>query len=173
MLSGITYSDFSDPSGLNLMNNAQIAEGNILRLTPAVGGMEGAAWYTDDKPYVSVDWETTFEFNLNENQDSPGGSDGFVFIVQNHAPTYLRGGGGTLGYFELPNSLAVEFDTFQNSEANDPSQSHISIHTNGTDEIAGKSHYPWDRMTRPRSSTTLPRTQPRLAIHRGVCSVLG
>ena len=134
MLAGITYNDFSDATGLQLVGDAAIANGNILRLTPAAGGMEGAAWHTADKPFVSVDWETTFDFNLNENVDSPGGSDGFVFIIQNHAPTYLSGGGGTLGYYNLPNSLAVEFDTFQNSEANDPSQSHISVHTNGIGE---------------------------------------
>ncbi len=132
VLSGITFNDFGDPTGLNLVGDAAIASGNILRLTPAVGGMEGAAWYVAEKPFVSVDWETTFAFNLNENYDSPGGSDGFVFIVQNYQPTFLSGGGGTLGYYHLPNSLAVEFDTFQNSEVNDPSGSHISIHTNGT-----------------------------------------
>ena len=115
------------------MGDAAIAGGNILRLTPAVGSMEGAAWYNVEKPYVSVPWETTFAFNLNENFDAPGGSDGFTFVIQNHQPTYLAGGGGTLGYYALPNSLVVEFDTFQNSEVNDPSSSHISVHTNGTD----------------------------------------
>ncbi len=132
VLSGITFNDFSDSTGLTLVGDAAIAGGNILRLTPAEGSMEGAAWYAVDTPYVSVDWETTFAFNLNENAGSPGGSDGFVFIVQNYQPTYLAGGGGTLGYYNLPNSLAVEFDTFQNSEVNDPSQSHVSVHTNGT-----------------------------------------
>ena len=133
LLSAITFNDFSDASGLTLVGDAAIAGGSILRLTPAVGGMEGAAWYNVEKPYVSVPWETMFAFNLNENFDAPGGSDGFTFVIQNHQPTYLAGGGGTLGYFALPNSLVVEFDTFQNSEVNDPSPSHISVHTNGTD----------------------------------------
>ena len=79
-----------------------------------------------------VDWETTFAFNLNENAGDIGGSDGFTFVVQNYQPTYLAGGGGTLGYYNLPNSLVVEFDTFQNSEVDDPSPSHISVHSNGT-----------------------------------------
>ena len=130
-LLSVSYPNFSDSTGLNLVGDAAIADGNILRLTPAVGGMEGAAWYGEEKQFVSVDWETTFDFNLNENFDEPGGSDGFVFIVQNTDPTYLAGGGGPLGYNNLSNSLAVEFDTFQNSEASDPSQSHISVHTNG------------------------------------------
>lgn len=127
----ISYPDFSDPAGLTLLGDAAIANGNTLRLTPAAGSMEGAAWHAE-KQFVSVDWETTFEFNLNENVGDVGGSDGFTFVIQNHAPAYLAGGGGTLGYNALPNSLVIEFDTFQNSESSDPSQSHISVHTNGT-----------------------------------------
>ncbi|XZE56600.1 Calx-beta domain-containing protein [Planctomycetaceae bacterium SH139] len=127
----ISYPDFSDSSGLTLLGDAAVADGNTLRLTPAVEGVNGAVWH-ENKQFVSVDWETSFDFNLNENVGDVGGSDGFAFIIQNHAPTYLAGGGGRLGYDALPNSLVVEFDTFQNSEPGDPSQSHISVHTNGT-----------------------------------------
>ncbi|MFN3191759.1 MAG: tandem-95 repeat protein [Aureliella sp.] len=127
----ISYPDFSDSTGLTLLDDAAIANGNTLRLTPAASSMEGAAWHTD-KQFVSVDWETSFDFNLNENTGNFGGSDGFTFVIQNHAPTYLAGGGGTLGYDALPNSLVVEFDTYLNADVNDPSESHISIHTNGT-----------------------------------------
>jgi len=130
MLSFI-YADFSDASGLNLIGDAAIANGNTLRLTPAIGGMEGAAWYALEKPFVFDAWETTFDFNLNGQNGGYDGSDGFTFVVQNTDPTFLSGGGGTLGYYNLPNSLVVEFDTFRNSEVNDPSQSHISVHTNG------------------------------------------
>ena len=147
-MSTIAFDDFSDASGLTLLGDAAIAGGNILRLTPAVGSMEGAAWYNVEKPYVSVPWETTFAFNLNENFDAPGGSDGFTFVIQNHQPTYLAGGGGTLGYYSLPNSLVVEFDTFQNSEVNDPSPSHISVHTNGTNPNS------WDEALSIGSYTT-------------------
>ena len=130
----ISFPDFTDPSGLALVGDASAPAGteNALRLTPAIGGQQGAAWYTAEKQFVAIDWETTFDFNLSENQDAPGGSDGFVFVVQNHDPSFLAGGGGTLGYNNLPNSLAVEFDTFQNGNVNDPSGSHISVHTNGT-----------------------------------------
>ena len=133
-LRSFAFPDFTDPSGLALVGDASAPAGNenALRLTPAVSGQSGAAWYTAEKQFVAIDWETTFDFNLSENQDAPGGSDGFVFVVQNHDPSFLAGGGGTLGYNNLPNSLAVEFDTFQNGNVNDPSGSHISVHTNGT-----------------------------------------
>jgi hypothetical protein len=127
----ISYPDFSDPTGLNLIRDAAIANGNTLRLTPAASGKEGAAWYSAEKQFVALPWETSFDFNLNENSsDSFGGSDGFTFAIQNFDPTYLAGGGSHLGYTSLANSLVVEFDTFQS--LGDPSDSHISVHTNGT-----------------------------------------
>ena len=133
VLSGIAFSDFSDSTGLSLVGNATISGGNVLRLTPAAGSMAGGAWYVAEKPIVSLNWETTFAFNLNGYDGSPGnGADGFAFIVQNYEAPYLSNGHATLGYDGLPNSLAIEFDTFQNTDVSDPSHSHISVHTNGT-----------------------------------------
>lgn len=132
LLAGFNFADFSASGTLSLVGDAAITADNRLRLTPAEGGRAGAAWYTAEKEFVGAAFSTTFQFQLANNFDSPGGSDGFVFIIQNSAPTYLSGGGGTLGYYGLQNSLAVEFDTFQNSEVADPSGSHISVHTNGT-----------------------------------------
>ena len=49
----------------------------------------------------------------------------------------LGGGAGGIGYNGMLNSLVVEFDTWQNNGTNDPwndpSKSHISVHTNGTE----------------------------------------
>jgi len=132
LLAGFNFPNFDDPSPLTLIGDAAITADDRLRLTPAAGGQEGAAWYTLEKQFVGYEFSTTFQFQMADNFDSPGGSDGFVFAIQNAVPNYLAGGGGTLGYHNLPSSLVVEFDTFQNSEAGDPSESHISIHTNGT-----------------------------------------
>jgi VCBS repeat-containing protein len=126
----ISYPDFSDPTGLNLIRDAAIANGNTLRLTPAASGKEGAAWYTAEKQFVALPWETSFDFNLNENSGgTSGGSDGFTFAIQNFDPTYLAGGGHHMGYTSLANSLVVEFDTVQKGGS---SGSLISVHTNGT-----------------------------------------
>jgi hypothetical protein len=144
---------------LSLVGDASITVDNRLRLTPAVGGQEGAAWYTAAMQFVGLSFETSFQFQMTENFDPPGGSDGLVFIIQNHAPTYLAGGGGTLGYDLLPNSLAIEFDTFQNSEVNDPSPSHISIHTNGTG-LNG-----WSESLSLGSYSTMPALLDDAAIH--------
>jgi subtilisin family serine protease len=129
------FSDFADASAkLNLLSSASVSADSRLRLTPAEGGRVGAAWYTVEKPLVAGYFETTFQFHLHAGSDSGGigGSDGFAFVIQNSSPLELRGGGGGLGYVGMPNSVAIEFDTFRNSELNDPSESHISVHTGGT-----------------------------------------
>lgn len=127
----IDFQNFSNTSGLNLVGDAAVANSQTLRLTPALMSQQGAAWYTE-KQFVSTDWESTFTFNLNENFGDVGGSDGFAFVIQNDDPTHLIGGGGALGYQSLRNSVAIEFDTYQNTGFSDPSGSHISVHTNGT-----------------------------------------
>jgi hypothetical protein len=129
--SGFTFADFTNTGGLNLIGAATVTNSNRLRLTPAQGST-GAAWYVADKAFVAGDFETTFQFQLATATGGADGSDGFAFVIQNSSPTELRGGGGALGYSGMPNSVAVEFDTFLNTENGDPSQSHISVHTNGT-----------------------------------------
>ena len=132
LLAGFNFADFSNIAGLNLEGVAAITSDNRLRLTPAIGGQVGAAWYSAEKEFVTGNFSTTFQFQLANNFDSPGGSDGFTFAIQNTSPTYVAGGGGNLAYNGLLNSLVVEFDTFQNSEFGDTSQSSISVHSNGT-----------------------------------------
>jgi hypothetical protein len=135
--SSFKFTNFSDVSGFNLQGNAASAVNSsgasVLRLTPAVGGQVGSAWYNVQKPLVAGNFTTTFQFELsNGSGGSNGGSDGFSFGIQNSNPTFLGGGGGSLGYDGLRNSVVVEFDTFQNSQLGDTSNSEIAVHTNGT-----------------------------------------
>ena len=67
------------------------------------------------------------------------GADGMAFVVQNHSPSALGPEGSGLGYGHagepntpegIPNSLAVEFDTFQ-YYSGDPADNHIAVHTRG------------------------------------------
>jgi len=44
-----------------------------------------------------------------------GSADGTTFTMQNNNPSALGVGGGGLGYFGIPNSAAVKFDTFNNA----------------------------------------------------------
>ena len=94
----------------------------------------GSAWYNVEKPLVAGNFSTTFQFKLSGGSDGNGtnGSDGFTFVIQNGSSTALYRGANGVGYDGMPDSVAIEFDTFQNSEMNDTSQSSISVHTNGT-----------------------------------------
>ena len=122
----IDYANFSDTSELNLVVDAvgRRCE-NALHVTPLVTNQRGAAWHTS-KQLVSLGFTTTFDFQTTGN-----GSDGFAFVVQNDAVDSMGGGGGGLGYKNIPNSLALEFDTFQNNF--DPNNNHVSVQTLGTD----------------------------------------
>jgi len=109
---------------------------DTLRLTPAIR-TAGSAFATDSfliNPNTS--FFTTFSFRIS-GSDGTGGADGFAFVVQNDpdGASALGTGGGFLGYAGIDNSMAIEFDTFQNSGVNtedgraaffnDPDDNHI------------------------------------------------
>ena len=96
-------------------------------MTPAEANQKGGAWHTE-KQFVSVDFETTFDFELSEGDNDPDGGAGFVFVIQNDNDSALGGG---FGYDGTVNSLAVEFDTYKNTKYGDTSESQVSVHTRG------------------------------------------
>ena len=126
-----TYPNFASTAGLTQVGNAATAvtgDGTVLRLTPAAGNQSGAAYSTVAVPLgVANTFSTQFQFRLT----SPGGinpADGFVFVVGT-STSGLGGGGGGLGYLGAGgNSVAIEFDTYDNSEG---SSNHVGIDTNG------------------------------------------
>jgi hypothetical protein len=133
----LLFPDFSTPSDLLFQGSAALVA-NRLRLTPAANSQTGAAWL-DRKQLVQHGFETVFQFQIS--QPSSKGADGFAFVIQNNASPWLGNAGAGLGYSSVPNSLAIEFDTFQNPEAIDADANHIGIHSRGsaansTDESA-------------------------------------
>jgi hypothetical protein len=131
----INYADFADPSDLNLVGHAATTL-DRLRLTPAEAGQRGAAWH-HDKQVVSVGFETTFQFQMSEL--GGGGSAGFALVIQNTSDRALGPGGGHNGFHQIPNSIAVEFDTTQ--DADESSDSHVSIHSRGTERNSSKQEF--------------------------------
>ncbi|PAY17842.1 hypothetical protein CKO51_19305 [Rhodopirellula sp. SM50] len=132
----IDYADFSDASELNLVGHAATTP-DRLRLTPAESSRIGAAWH-HDKQFVSVGFETTFQFQMTE-PDAGGGADAFAFVIQDTSDTIIGAGGGHSGFHQIPNSLAVEFDTTQGTD--ESSDSHVSIHTRGTERNSSKQEF--------------------------------
>ena len=81
----ISFLDFSDPSGLSLVGRAETVLDDmsrpVLRLTPAEQGTPGGAWF-EEQQFVSVGFETSFGFRMNDGSDGgdgTDGSDGFAF----------------------------------------------------------------------------------------------
>ena len=129
-----SYPDFSDVSQLTLNGNAY-QNGNKLTLTNATDGQSGSAWSTQLVHLGSqASFSSVFQFEILDHGGLPGwgidGADGLTFTLQNNSNSVGSSGGG-IGYYGIPNSVTVEFDTYQNGEWGDPSSNHVGINTNG------------------------------------------
>jgi hypothetical protein len=118
----------------------------VLRLTDdATFHVSGSAWFGTQQP-VSKGFSTTFQFQITHTQlvEGPSGpADGIAFVIQNSSGdgfgTAARGGsGGAIGYgvpdggdngVAIPDSLAIEFDTYPNSW--DPDANHVAVQSCG------------------------------------------
>ena len=87
--------------------------GDALRLTRALGDQVGYAWY-GARVSVAGSFATDFRFRLTEAAGLGGGADGMTFAIQNTGVVPPAALGGGLGYQGLPNSVVVEFDTYDN-----------------------------------------------------------
>ena len=111
------------------------------RLTFSAPYQAGAVWMVNKQSIVSG-FQTTFQFQISGiggiSDPTPfgpqQGGDGFAFVIQNYSIPVVGPPAGFLGYHGLPNSLAVEFDTWMNQEPGffDPNGNHISVHSLGT-----------------------------------------
>jgi glucose/arabinose dehydrogenase len=130
--SDLTYSDFTTPFGVQFLGDAHVAS-TQLRLTNNASNENGAGWFTTAQK-VSTPWVAEFEFQL---VGGPG-ADGFAFVIQNNSTNAIGGNGCELAYHGIPNSVAIEFDTYDNGGScgvgtvNDLNAPHISVHTQGT-----------------------------------------
>jgi Bacterial lectin len=141
------FSDFTSNANLSLNGNAAAPVNNgttnVLRLTPALVGQRGSAWFNIQQP-VAGGFTTTFQFQLTQGSVPP--ADGIAFVIQNSSLSALGQGGGSIGYADggsacgdisppcggIPNSLAVEFDTFNNAGVtDDPNANHIAVQSCG------------------------------------------
>lgn len=107
--------------------------GLALQLNAPVYGARGATW-SRKRLDVTSGFATFFLFRVSEPSGEPGfipGADGFAFAVQDGAPDAVGDGGCGIGYSGLPRSVAVEFDTFENTYYcgfDDPNGNHVSVH---------------------------------------------
>ncbi|GIK87309.1 MAG: IPTL-CTERM sorting domain-containing protein [Burkholderiales bacterium] len=131
----INFPDFSNCATLQLNANAACTA-NVLRVTPALGGQSGSAFSQTLIPLgAGNSFSTYFAFRITDNSGNDGdgpGADGITFTVQPNAST-AGGAGGGIGYLGIPNSVAVEFDTWDNGiGAGDPNGNHVGVDLNGS-----------------------------------------
>lgn len=133
LLASITRAQFNFPNfvasdSLILARDATIV-GDTLRLTSATRGQGGASWYRYQEP-VNDSFQTIFRFQITQRGGLGGGADGFAFVIQNSGDSVIGLDGGNIGYGGILNSLAIEFDTYDNGSI-DPNNNHISIQSRG------------------------------------------
>jgi hypothetical protein len=105
----------------DLLTSAGRVHQRILRLTAGGFRQSGSAW-AKEKLNLDESFQSVFKVYLHHGQP---GADGIAFLVQTEGPRALGGWGGGLGYRGIKKSVAVEFDTFQNTP--DPSSNHLAV----------------------------------------------
>ena len=108
---------------ISLVEHAKIYD-NRIRISPANSSQEGACWYSKSKIDLSLGFETEFTFLITGSGPNTRGGDGFAFVIQNKGTGIVGGKGDKIGYKEIPNVVAIEFDTYNNDEG---SRNHINL----------------------------------------------
>lgn len=114
-------------------NNAVDLGGGHYRLTQAVNNQAGSVWY---KLQHDLNDPLNIQGQMYFGAD-PAGADGIAFVLQNNCLAAGTIGGG-IGYANMPGqSIAVEFDTYQNiagsgdQDNHDPAYDHLAIEKAG------------------------------------------
>lgn len=132
------------PQGCEVATNSNVmtTSGGALRLTTNSTNQVGSAWFVNPVP-LSGGFQTTFQFLITNPSSTP--ADGIAFVIQNSpaglgAIGFTGGNGGAIGYGDddansnptsgIPNSLAIEFDTYQNGW--DPDANHVAVQSCGS-----------------------------------------
>jgi len=132
------FPNFSSVANLQMDGSAHQATyggAKVLRLTdgyPGIGATHpetSASWFALQQK-VNSGFTTYFKFQIHTAAICCSPADGFAFVIQNSSTSALGSGFGGLAYAGIPNSVAVEFDTFQNSW--DPSANHVAVQSCGT-----------------------------------------
>lgn len=136
----LNYTDFSTTAGLNLVGSATV-NSNTLLVTPSAPRTAGAAW-SAAKQSVAGGFTSSMVVRIANGNENGLGADGLALVIQNAAPTPVGGTGGGIGYGEnnkfgqagIANSVAIEFDMWDNRIGNDwddLSGSHVSVQSRG------------------------------------------
>ena len=134
-----SYTDFTGACGTTLTCVGNTTSTTpVLRLTPATTGQSGAAYSTTAVTLGGGGvFSTAFQFRFT-NTGGIAPADGITFVLAAN-PTGQGTGGGGIGYLGVANSVAIEFDTFDNGEVG--GSNHVAVDTNGALNGTGVSPY--------------------------------
>jgi len=126
-----------------------VVSGGVLRLTSANLNQHGAAWYYQPQQ-LSTGFTTAFQFRISNTNlclfcSFP--ADGMALVIQNDpagtGAIGYTGNGQNMAYGNndvstasgpgnaITNSLAIELDTYQNTNFSDPDGNHIAVQSCG------------------------------------------
>jgi hypothetical protein len=142
----VTYNDFSDITGLTRVGAAaqeNTADGTVMRLTPNVTGKNGAMYSSNSFTLgQNATFSTTFKFRMSHTGFP---ADGLAFVLA-ASPNGLGGAGAGMGYQGVPNSVIVEFDTYNNGWWDGYSNNQVGLNTNG-DIVTASPSYVYGQQT--------------------------
>jgi hypothetical protein len=122
-----------------VLNGSAVRMDQAVRLTSSRRIQAGSFWLAK-KQNIQNGFGSVFQFRITDrgtaydkNLIQDVGGDGFAFLIQNAGPRALGPPGGCMGYAGITNSLAIEFDTWDNHVSGqpwvrDPNANHISVH---------------------------------------------
>lgn len=125
---GFAYRNFYRTQNLSLSGNTQQMDG-VLRLVRAETWQGGGVWYTAQQVPVARGFETEFTFRITKTCGCEHGADGVALVLHTNRSAVQQGAKGEgIGYGGIGQSVAIEFDAFDNREGTDH---HVSIHPHG------------------------------------------
>ncbi len=127
LFSQFSFRTFNSTEPFCLQQDARLVGDRIL-LARNIRDRVGALWYNQKQP-VSNGFTTRFSFQMGKEGDLQE-ADGIAFVIQNTDACTFGSLAQGIGYEGIPNSLAVEFDSWYNEEY-DPDNNHVSVQTNG------------------------------------------
>jgi Legume lectin domain len=125
-----TYTNFSSVSGLTCNGNST-QDGTVLLGGPSITDQVGSVFYTNQVD-VAQGFITLFTLQIIPNSNSYTTADGMAFVVQSSSVNAIGDDTGQPGYDGIADSVAVEFDTFQNFQLDDPNNNHVGVQSCGT-----------------------------------------
>jgi hypothetical protein len=150
------YPPYMDP---NAASDGDLGSSNYAtRMTLSQSGQAASMWFSVPQN-VANGFNAWFAFKITPDNSSQTTADGLAFVIQNSptsggtvdpgtscgpatgGPTALGGGGGCMGYSGINNSVALEFDTYNNGTGWDPNNNHIALQDCGPGLPNSAEHY--------------------------------